>query len=266
MSRTRRPIVFDPFSASPRTPGSLGHNDAADPDRAKGPLGDTPSSLGFEDRAEPTYLAGPVVAKSKPVLPTDAANYFGPGGALVTPSGNVTTIVRCIPLVPQLSPMSCWVAAGKMVLGHPPSVTSEMWTSRNPNEKAEDIGGLDLLKPGAVQKFMQLNGLILYPKSDWTLKGVESRLRTRSAFFYPVGLHVVVVAGIKVDRRNPNASTLIIYDPKPINKGLITEENWGNFVTSLKASRELDIQDHPDTAPIWKKQGWRGLGTFFLHR
>jgi hypothetical protein len=141
-----------------------------------------------------------------------------------------------------------------------------MRISKKPQKSGAEVGGLDLLEPGAVQKFTKLNGLILYPLSDWTLKGIENRLRTRSAFFYPVGLHVVVVAGIKVDKRNPNSSKLIIYDPDPVNEGQITDENWGEFLTNLKWSRDMDIKAHPDTAPIWKKQGWRGVGTFFLHR
>jgi hypothetical protein len=204
------------------------------------------------------------VTKSKPFNPNNPRNYFGPSGVDVTVSGHVTTIVRRIPLVPQRSSMSCWVAAGKMVLGYAPSVTSEMWPSKG-GAKSE-AGGLNLLKDGALQKFMKLNGLILYPLSKWTLKGIERRLRTRSAFFYPAGLHVVVVAGIKVHHRNANSSKLIIYDPQPENRGKRTEENWGKFIAGLRWSRDMDIKMNPKTAPIWNKQGWRGMGSFFLHR
>lgn len=266
MSRIQGPIGLDPLSASPRTPGPLGHNDAADPNMPKTILWDTPGPLGICDHADPTYLAGPLVTKSKTINPNDPRNYFGPSGADVTTDGHITTIIRRIPLVPQRSDMSCWVAAGTMVLGHAPSVTSEMWIPKN-YQKGDKVGGLDLTGD-ILQKFMKLNGLILYHRSKWTLEGIESRLRTRSALFYPIGSgHAVVIAGIKVNKRDADSSKLIIYDPEPVSQGRKTELSWGehraewtNLINSLS---RLD----PKVAALLRKGEFtNGYGFFLLHR
>ncbi len=45
--------VLDPFNLCPRTPGPLGINDAATPERPDGLLGDTPGPLGCNDHATP---------------------------------------------------------------------------------------------------------------------------------------------------------------------------------------------------------------------
>jgi hypothetical protein len=55
MSRSPGPHGTDPFAASPRTPGPLGHNDAADPNRRHSQRGDTPGPLGVNDHADPSY-------------------------------------------------------------------------------------------------------------------------------------------------------------------------------------------------------------------
>lgn len=265
MSRIHWPLGYDPFSPSALTPGSLGHNDAADPDKPKSLLGDTPGPLGIFDHGDPTYLAGPIVRKSSA---NDPRNYFGPSGADVTTSGNITTVIRRIPLVPKRSSMSCWVAAGTMVLGYPPSVTKEMWISKKYYmKKGDDVGGLNLLGHGHLQKFIKLNGLILYHRSNWTLKGIESRLRTRSAFFYPLGAaHVVVIAGIKVNKQDADSSKLIIYDTEPVGKGQKTEVSWGKlraeWTKMLDSLRKLD----PGAGDLLSKGRLFGYGHYFLHR
>jgi len=55
MSRPPIPYGTDPFTPSPRTPGPLGHNDAADPDRPASLKGATPGPLGFNDHADPAH-------------------------------------------------------------------------------------------------------------------------------------------------------------------------------------------------------------------
>jgi hypothetical protein len=53
MSNSGNSIGLDPFKIATRTPGSLGHNDAASPDTPLWFLGDTPGSLGVNDYADP---------------------------------------------------------------------------------------------------------------------------------------------------------------------------------------------------------------------
>ena len=83
--------------------------------------------------------------------------------------------------------------------------------------------------------------------------------------FYPWGLHAVAVAGIKVNHRDALSSKLIIYDPVPVGLGHKTEERWGKFLADAMSVRTLTEQD-PNIAAVWKKQGWFGTGTYFLHR
>ena len=49
-SQTKAPLGTDPAVASPRTPGPLGNNDAADPN-LKVPVGDTQGPVGIKDQA-----------------------------------------------------------------------------------------------------------------------------------------------------------------------------------------------------------------------
>jgi len=49
---------FDPFKRCPLTPGSLGINDAASPDKIGSLLGDTPGPLGCNDHATPDLFDG----------------------------------------------------------------------------------------------------------------------------------------------------------------------------------------------------------------
>jgi GH24 family phage-related lysozyme (muramidase) len=53
MSRQPGPYGRNPHLSSPRTPGSLGINDAANPDGPDWLVGDTPGSLGLNDWADP---------------------------------------------------------------------------------------------------------------------------------------------------------------------------------------------------------------------
>lgn len=192
-------------------------------------------------------------------------NYFGPGGADVKSSGSVTTILRRIPLVPQRDVMSCWFAAATMVLGYAPSATLEMWDPPG-RPKGSPPGGLDLASDVQLQKFVKMNGLILYPMSKWSLEGITERLRNRSAFFYPRGLHVVVVAGIEFNPRDPNSSKLIIYDPEPVGRGKKIEVRWGQFLAGWKDYRASTLKLAPESEEHWRKRGWFGTGTYFLHR
>lgn len=186
--------------------------------------------------------------------------YFGPRGADVKSSGNITRITRHIPRILQKGPMDCWVAAGKMVMGYPPSVDDGLWNT-NP-EGGQPPGGLSLHEDWQVQKFIKLNGLIVYPAAKWTLKGVEDILRMRSALIWPAGIHAVVIAGVEINHRNPMSSKLIIYDPQPRGP---SEQIWGNLIAGVEFIRKASSDD-PKLVEAWNKRGWFAVGHFFLHR
>jgi hypothetical protein len=57
MANSRLPILgLDPFELAARTPGPLGHNDAASPDSPNWLRGDTPGPLGMNDHSDPDAL------------------------------------------------------------------------------------------------------------------------------------------------------------------------------------------------------------------
>lgn len=69
MVASRRPglVGTDPLARSPRTPGSLGSNDAADPSRRiEGFIGDTPGPLGLNDWADPHLMFAAHLAAASP--------------------------------------------------------------------------------------------------------------------------------------------------------------------------------------------------------
>src|SRR5260370_33977157 len=62
-SQTKPPLGTDPTVASPRTPGPLGNNDAADPN-LKVPVGDTQGPVGIRDQAA-SQAAAPMAAPAQ---------------------------------------------------------------------------------------------------------------------------------------------------------------------------------------------------------
>ncbi|MFZ4859447.1 MAG: glycoside hydrolase family 19 protein [Desulfuromonadaceae bacterium] len=65
-SCTRNPFGFNPFEMATRTPGALGHNDAACPDTPLWFLGDTPCSVGINDHADPQNSSK--IKDGKPII------------------------------------------------------------------------------------------------------------------------------------------------------------------------------------------------------
>jgi hypothetical protein len=87
----------------------------------------------------------------------------------------------------------------------------------------------------------------------------------RSAFFWPAGVHAMTIAGIKFNRRNPNSSKLIIYDPMPVNKGAIYDKTISSLLEFVKSAQKAAFSNS-ESALQWKKHGWYGNGSYFLHR
>jgi hypothetical protein len=68
MSKIPDALGTNPFQASPRTPGPLGHKDAADPSTPESFVGDTPGPLGHGDYGDPEYANAPKFSWSGQVL------------------------------------------------------------------------------------------------------------------------------------------------------------------------------------------------------
>src|SRR5271157_1305243 len=78
------PLGKDPFQLSPRTPGPLGHKDAAAPSAPPGLLGDTPGSLGANDLACFSHHIGPAMWKPAKL---EAKAVFARQGLVTDPGG-----------------------------------------------------------------------------------------------------------------------------------------------------------------------------------
>jgi len=90
MSRVPRPLGSDHFFASPKTPGPLGHNDAADPRTPEWFVGDTPGPLGYGDYGDPKYANTPKFTWSNQDL---LASNDPPFGVAMLASGKATKVV-----------------------------------------------------------------------------------------------------------------------------------------------------------------------------
>jgi Papain-like cysteine protease AvrRpt2 len=98
MSRKPGPENYNPLSLSlpPRTPGSLGHNDAGDP-LQKALLGDTPGPLGLRDGA------------------AKLASWFTFGEAAPTHPGWVRADLRGLKPIAQAASTLCWLTCYEML-------------------------------------------------------------------------------------------------------------------------------------------------------
>jgi GH24 family phage-related lysozyme (muramidase) len=118
MSRQPGPYGRNPHLSSPRTPGSLGINDAASPDGPDWLVGDTPGSLGLNDWADPQcgfFLPSPA---AQPALGGQAASSF-------SLSADATTLLKGVEAL-HLKPyddqtakdITDWVKGATIGYGH----------------------------------------------------------------------------------------------------------------------------------------------------
>lgn len=75
-SRSPGSLGSEPVSPSGRTPGPLGHNDAADPSASR-PFGDTPGPLGVNDHAVPWAVAFHLARVDRARLARTMASFLG---------------------------------------------------------------------------------------------------------------------------------------------------------------------------------------------
>ena len=124
-----------------------------------------------------------------------------------------------VPLVPQLTGMSCWAAAAAMVVG---------WRDRVPVEPQEVAAGVgrwsayqDGLVPEDLEHLARAWGLVVEPPIDWDVEQLRERLEQQGPLWMgeaSPGLHSIVVTGVYGDG-SPQRSFARVNDPWPVGRG-----------------------------------------------
>jgi N-acetylmuramoyl-L-alanine amidase len=140
-----------------------------------------------------------------------------------------------VPLVPQVTGMSCWAAAAAMIIG---------WRDRidvDPEELAHASGRWeeyrDGLIPDDVETLAAAWGLVIEPEASFEADGLRRLLIENGPLWVgeaSPGLHVVVVAGLYGDG-TPDGTRVRIADPWPVGKG----ERYTLSLRELARSRAI---------------------------
>jgi hypothetical protein len=124
-----------------------------------------------------------------------------------------------VPLVPQLTGMSCWAAAAAMIVGWRDCLDVR------PEDVALGAGAWaqyrDGLEPLSVRALARTFGLVAESPRVYTLKAVRQLLEYHGPLWVgagPTGLHVVVVSGMYGDG-SLEGSFVRVLDPWPIGRG-----------------------------------------------
>lgn len=145
-----------------------------------------------------------------------------------------------VPLVPQLTGMSCWAAAAAMIVGWRDSVPVE------PEEVARGSGTWasyrDGLDPADVPSLAAAWGLHLETPREITLEGLRRMLEEQGPLWAgeaSPGLHSVVLTGIYGDG-TPDGTFVRINDPWPEGRGARYRRSFRDLMRNFTAAAGMD--------------------------
>ncbi len=137
-----------------------------------------------------------------------------------------------VPLVPQVTGMSCWAAGAAMIIGWRDSIAVD------PGEVARAAGRWreyrDGLEPESVESFARTWGLVVRRLGALTAQVLRQLLVDHGPLWVgeaSPGLHVVVVSGLVGDDTDENTAVRVV-DPWPVGRG----ERYRLGVRQLSAS------------------------------
>ncbi|HSU14311.1 DUF2272 domain-containing protein [Longimicrobium sp.] len=150
-----------------------------------------------------------------------------------------------VPLVPQLTGMSCWAAAAAMIIG---------WRDRilvDPPQVARGAGSWQSyaggLRPGDVQSLARAWGLVEEHRETWTPEALRRVLQRHGPVWLgeaSPGLHSVVVAGMHGDG-TADGTWVRVNDPWPIGRGERYTLPWRTLSANYRAASDLiGVQAH----------------------
>lgn len=150
-----------------------------------------------------------------------------------------------VPLVPQLTGMSCWAAAAAMVVG---------WRDRiaaDPRQVAEGAGSWQAyaggLRPADVGTLARAWGLVEERRDTWTVEALRDVLRRHGPVWLgeaSPGLHSIVVVGMHGDG-TPDGTWVRVNDPWPVGRGERYTLPWRALSANYRAASNLiGVQAH----------------------
>jgi hypothetical protein len=165
--------------------------------------------------------------------------------AAETGAGTRFDVWNEVPLVPQLTGMSCWAAAAAMIIG---------WRDRvvvDPPRVARGAGSWQAyaggLHPADVQSLARAWGLVEERRETWTPEALRRVLQRHGPVWLgeaSPGLHSIVVAGMHGDG-TPDGTWVRINDPWPIGRGERYTLPWRALSANYRAASDLiGVQAH----------------------
>jgi N-acetylmuramoyl-L-alanine amidase len=144
-----------------------------------------------------------------------------------------------VPLVPQLTGMSCWAAAAAMLVGWRDCLDVR------PEDVAAGLGRWDAYRDGLVPRdvvaLARAFGLVIEPARSYGTRELFALLERVGPLWVGEavpGLHVVVVAGMHGDG-TPEGTWVRVADPWPIGKGERYQLRFPEFCANLAAAAHL---------------------------
>lgn len=144
-----------------------------------------------------------------------------------------------VPLVQQLTGMSCWAAAAAMLIGWRDCIDIDA------EEVAAGTGRWeayrDGLTPEDVQTLAHAWGLVIEPPRTYSVRDLRELLEQKGPLWVgeaSPGLHVVVLTGMRGDG-TPEGTTMRIADPWPVGEGERYSITFAELSRNLEAAAGL---------------------------
>jgi D-alanyl-D-alanine dipeptidase len=144
-----------------------------------------------------------------------------------------------VPLVPQLTGMSCWAAAAAMIIGWRDILDAD------PEQVAAGAGRWseyrDGLRPLDLEQFARAWGLVSQNKLDWSVAEMRALLQRHGPLWLgeaSPGLHSIVVTGMYGDGTT-DGTHVRINDPWPIGKGERYTLTWRQLMTNFRNATSI---------------------------
>jgi hypothetical protein len=141
-----------------------------------------------------------------------------------------------VPLVQQLTGMSCWAAAAAMLVGWRECIDIDAEEVAAGAGRWEEYR--DGLTPEDVQALAEAWGLVVEPPRRYTVQALRELLENNGPLWVgeaSPGLHVVVVTGMRGDG-SPEATRVRIADPWPIGRGERYSITFAELMRHLEAA------------------------------
>jgi V8-like Glu-specific endopeptidase len=144
-----------------------------------------------------------------------------------------------VPLVPQLTGMSCWAAGAAMIIGWREAIAVE------PREVAAGAGRWAEyqagLHPVDLEDFARAWRFTVEPSRDWTVRDMRELLERHGPVWLgeaSPGLHSIVVTGMHGDGTQ-DGTFARINDPWPIDRGERYTLTWSQLMKNLRAAADI---------------------------